>query len=644
MMKEKETLLKEIISKSGNSSLIKKAFYFAQEAHEGQKRISGEDYIYHPLHVAKTLAEMKLDSKTIAAGLLHDVVDDTEKTLEDIEENFGKEIAFLVNGVSKLGKLRYPKEGWEIKPLKERKESSIDFKAENLRRMFFAMAEDIRVVLIKLADRLHNMETLSVLPEKKQKRIALETLEIFAPLANRLGMGEIKGKLEDLAFFYLYPKEYKWLIENVKERYEERKKYLEEVKPFLINILKKEKIKPLDVQARPKNYWSLYQKLLKHEMNFERIYDLIALRVILKDVKSCYQALGIIHKYWRPLAGRIKDYIAFPKPNGYQALHTTVICAEGKIVEIQLKTKKMHEEAEYGIAAHWAFKEGVDLRVHHKKFKWVFQLKDWRRKILKLKKEREEKKERNLKIDWVKELQEWQKEVSESEEFLNGLKIDFFKNRIFVLTPKGDVIDLPEGATPVDFAYHIHTEIGHHCKGAKVNGKIVPLSQPLHNGEIVEILVDKNKTPSRDWLEFVKTNLAKSRIKSWFKQNQPPQKKELKKEEEKEEAPQKEKKKESEPAVSSIYSLKTEKEGLKNILIEGEEGIQAYFAKCCSPKMGDPVKGYITKTKGVSVHKINCPNFLELQKNLPSRIVNVTWKKEKRKEKIKKIFKIFKRK
>jgi len=577
-------LIKKIVNSYSDAKLIEKAFEFAKEAHQEQKRVSGEDYIWHPVRVAQILKEMRLDSKTIAAGFLHDLPDDTNKTLQDIEKEFGKEVAFLVEGVSKLSKLRYPKEDLEIKSAAERLEKPVDLKAENLRKMFFAMAQDLRVVLIKLADRLHNMETLGFLPPEKRKRIALETMEIFAPLANRLGIGDIKEKLEDLAFPHLYPKEFEWLMENVKERYEEREKYLEKVKPVLEKILDKEKIKPLDVHFRAKHYWSLYQKILKHEMDFERIYDLVALRIIVDEIKTCYEALGIIHKIWRPLPGRIKDYIALPKPNGYQAIHTTLFCLDGKITEIQIKTQKMHEEAEHGIAAHWAAKEGIDLKAQRKKFAWVTQLNDW------------------------------QKGIVSHQEYLEGLKIDFFKNRIFILTPKGDVIDLPENATPVDFAYAVHTEIGNHCAGAKVNGKIAPLSVTLKNGDIVEIILDKKRHPSRDWLSFVKTNLAKSRIKDELKKELPPK-----------ELPEKEILKSSAPKKQSGISptkLLTSKTGIS---LAGEIGMKIYVTKCCQPQSGQEIKAYITQNRGASIHKIDCPNFIRMQKKWPRKIIEASW-------------------
>lgn len=577
-------LIKKISNSNSDPNLVERAFEFAKEAHLGQKRASGEKYIQHPIRVARILTEMHLDSRAIAAGFLHDVPDDTNKTLKDIEKEFGKEVAFLVDGVSKLGKLRYPKDGLELKSTKERLVEPIDLKAENLRKMFFAMAEDLRVVLIKLADRLHNMETLGSLPPEKQKRIALETLEIFAPLANRLGMGEMKGKLEDLAFPYLYPKEFEWLMKNVKEKYEEQQKYLEKVKPVFKKILEKESVNPFDVHSRTKHYWSLYQKLLKYDMNLDKIHDLVALRVIVDDIKTCYRILGIIHKLWRPLPGRIKDYIAFPKPNNYKALHTTCFCLDGKITEFQIKTKEMHQEDEYGIASHWAYKEGINLKAQRRKFAWVQQLR------------------------------EWQKEALKPGEFLESLKIDFFKNRIFVFTPKGDVIDLPESATPVDFAYAVHTDIGQHCAGAKINGKIETLSQFLQNGDVVEILVDKKKKPSRDWLEFTKTNFARSKIKRLFKKDG-------------QISPQgiiksfiKEKN-----IFSKLRPSAKPKESQSNLFLAGQTGMQMYLAKCCQPKAGQEIKAYLTKSRGASVHKINCKNFIKVQKKCPQKIIEASW-------------------
>lgn len=455
--------------------LIKRAYETAEKAHQGQKRSSGEPYFIHCIETADTLVDMRLDAATVAAGLLHDTAEDTGYTLKDIEKDFGKEIAFLVEGITKLGKIKY---------------RGNEEKVENMRKMFLAMAEDIRVVLIKLADRLHNMKTLQFVAPEKQQRIAIETREIYAPIAHRLGMGEIKGQLEDLSFKYLEPEEYNWLVKNVEEKYQEKEQYLEKINPIIKEELEKEKIQPLEINARIKHYWSLYKKLLKYDMNFDKVYDLAAVRIVLNTIEECYATLGIIHKLWRPVPGKIKDYIALPKPNGYQSLHTTVFCVDGKITEFQIRTAKMHEEAENGIAAHWLYAE-------------------------------KGKPKKGAKTDdrfsWISQLREWQNEMSGSQEFMESLKIDFFKNRIFALTPKGDAIDLPEGATPIDFAYHIHSDIGDHCCGAKISGKMVPLSHILQNGDIVEIQTQKKQHPSRAWLEFAKTSIAKNRIRHSLK-------------------------------------------------------------------------------------------------------------------------------
>ena len=470
---------------------IFRAYRFALNAHQGQKRKSGEDYINHCIGTAKTLIELKLDKETIIAALLHDVLDDTDIKPKELEKEFGKEVLRLVQGVCKVGKIKY--RGQERM-------------AENLRKLFLAMAKDIRVILIKLADRLHNIKTLDALPKEKQQRIALETLEIYAPLAYRLGIGELKGQLEDIAFSYVYPNEYNEIVKQVENKYIRWENYLKEIIPSIRKELAKKGIKVIEIHHRTKHYYSLYKKLLKHDMDWHKIYDLIALRIIVPDIESCYAALGIIHKKWRPLIGRIKDYIAIPKPNGYQSLHTTVICSGGKIIEFQIRTPKMHEEAEYGIAAHWYYSESKNLKDYI------------REKILKQKSRRRPEEELKKELTWVKQLQEWQKEkFSSPQEFINSLKIDFLKDRIFVFTPNGDVIDLPEGATPIDFAYQIHSDIGDQCVGAKIDGKLSPISEPLKNGQVVEVLIQKNKRPNIDWLRFVKTNQAKSRIKSWHR-------------------------------------------------------------------------------------------------------------------------------
>ncbi len=466
-----------------DSALIKKAYDFASHAHEGQKRKSGEPYIVHPMATALRLAEMRLDAPTIAAALLHDVCEDTEYTIADIKKNFGDEIAFLVEGVTKLDKIRY---------------RGTERTAESLRKMFLAIAEDIRIVLLKLVDRTHNMETLGHLPPEKQRRIALETLEIYAPLAYRLGIQELSGKLEDLAFPYVYPKEHEWIMRTAQEKYEDWDQYVKKIKPFIAEELAREKIKFLDIHARAKRYYSLYKKLLKYDMDISKITDLVALRVIVPTVEDCYATLGVVHKLWRPMPGKIKDYIALPKPNGYRSLHTTVFGPEERPVEIQMRTDEIHEEAEYGIAAHWAYSE----------FK--------RTQTASYAEEKQALVNRKQ-YAWIEQLREWQKEFDKPDEFLESLKIDFFKNRIFVLTPKGDVFDLPEGATPVDFAYHIHTDIGNSATGAKVNGKMTALDHQLKNGDVVEILTQKNKKPSRDWLGFVKSAQARKKVSSVLK-------------------------------------------------------------------------------------------------------------------------------
>jgi GTP pyrophosphokinase len=469
--KDFQHLLKTIKSYQPQADLemVKLAFEFAKTAHAGQKRMSGEDYIYHPLATAQTLAEMKLNPTIIIAGLLHDVPEDTKYTLEDIKKDFGEDIANLVNGITKLGAIKY---------------RGMERYIENLRKMFIAMAEDLRVILIKFADRLHNLKTLYALPRNKQIRIASEVLEIYAPIANRLGMYEMKGRLEEEAFKYLYPKEYNWLKQIIKEQGRVKEKYLQKNIEFIKQILKKEKIDFIEVKGRVKQLYSLYQKLLRYDKDIDRVYDLVALRIIVKDIPTCYAVMGIIHKEMKPLKGRIKDFIAQPKPNGYSSLHTTVFTPDGQIIEVQIRTKEMDEEAEYGIAAHWYYDEKGSILP-------------------------------NKKMKWIKELTKWQKEVAENQKLLERLKIDVFQDRIFVFTPKGDVIDLPKNSTPIDFAYHVHTDIGNQCVGALINNHIAPLNTALKSGDMIEILLDKNrKYPNQDWLKFVKTSVAKNKIRA----------------------------------------------------------------------------------------------------------------------------------
>ena len=463
------------------SDVVKRAYALSKKLHESQKRKTGEPYFNHAVATAENIAEWGLDEASIAAGLLHDTVEDTDYSLEQLRADFGDEIAFLVDGVTKIGKIRY---------------RGVERQVENLRKMILALSQDIRVIIIKLADRLHNMQTLAALPPQKQKRIALETMEIYSPIAYRLGMQRISGELEDLAFPFIYPQEYRWLLSHVKEKYEERERYTEKVKPIITEALRKAGIEVISIDSRAKRYSSLYKKLLRYDMDVDKIYDLVALRIVVKNIENCYAALGIVHNLWPPLPNRIKDYIALPKPNGYRSIHTTVFCVDNRITEVQIRTQEMHDEAEIGIAAHWAYEQAKQSKAYLEK-----------KSISADKKE----------LQWVQQLRNWQKEFNTPEEFIESLKIDFFKDRIFAITPKGEVIDLPAGATPIDFAYQIHTDVGNACTGAKVNGKITALDHKLHSGDIVEVLTQKNKKPSESWLEFVKTANARNHIKAALK-------------------------------------------------------------------------------------------------------------------------------
>lgn len=475
--------IKEQNRLAGDLELIRRAYEFAEKAHEGQRRKSGDPYISHPLATALRLVEMKADSQTVAAALLHDVFEDKPELAKELKNKFGEEISFLVEGVTKLNKIKY---------------KGSTRSAESLRKMFLAIGEDIRIVLLKLVDRAHNMETLRYLPPEKQKRIALETLEIYASLAYRLGMKKLSGKMEDLAFPYVYPKEYEWLTRLTKENFQKWNKYLDKLKPILAEELAHEKIGFLSISSRVKHLYSLYKKLLKYDLDITKITDLVALRIIVPTIEDCYATLGIVHKLWRPVPGKIKDYIALPKPNGYRSLHTTVFGPEDHLSEIQIRTPEMHEEAEYGIAAHWAYSEIKKREGHAVKTTPVSFVDENR-------------------FAWLGQIREWQKEVENPDEFLESLKIDFFKSRIFVLSPKGDVVDLPEGATPIDFAYHIHTDIGDKATGAKVNGKMVALDYQLKTGDVVEMLTQKGKKPSSDWLKFTKSSHARKKISATLK-------------------------------------------------------------------------------------------------------------------------------
>ncbi|MFA5095193.1 MAG: RelA/SpoT family protein [Candidatus Paceibacterota bacterium] len=473
-VKEITDLMKGGVNK-GEEELIKKAYELAERAHSGQKRMSGEPYFIHVFETAKTLAKFGMDTPTIVAGLLHDVLEDTKITEEEMRKEFGEDIVFLVKGVTKLGTLKYHGHEQHV---------------ESLRKFFVAMTNDLRVVIIKFADRLHNLQTLQFIPEEKRKRIAMESIEVYAPLANRLGMGKLKGEIEDAAFPFAFPKEYAQIEEIIEKGKKIYEKNLEEIHRELKKELYKNKVKVVEINYRMKHKYSLWKKLLKREMDIEKIYDIVALRVVVESVEECYRVLGIIHSIWRPLPGRIKDYIAVPKPNGYRSIHTTIFTGAGGVAEIQIRTKEMHAEAAYGVAAHFAYKEkGKKIHDEKSKFKWIEELKNFNH------------------------------EFNEPKKYLEHLKTDFFNNRIFIFTPKGDVIDLPEDSSPIDFAYSIHSDIGDHISGTKVNGKIAPILSKLKNGDIVEIITKKDSHPSSKWLEYSKTNIAKKNIRSYVEKN-----------------------------------------------------------------------------------------------------------------------------
>jgi GTP pyrophosphokinase len=612
-------------------AMVEKAYKYADDAHDEQYRVSGEPFVEHPLGVAIILADLELDIVSIVASLLHDVVEDTGISSEEIEREFGAEVAHIVDGVTKLTRMQF--------------KTKADQQAESLRKMFVAMAEDIRVVLIKLADRLHNMRTLNYLKKEKRKEKSKETLEIYAPLAHRLGMSKIKWELEDLSFRYLKPEIYYEVSHKIQANRKQREKDIKEAIETLKSTLKNHDIEA-DIYGRPKHLYSIYNKMKRKEVEFDEIYDLTAVRVLVENVKECYEVLGIIHEIWKPMPGRFKDYIAMPKSNMYQSLHTTVIAPNGDPLEVQIRTYEMHKTAEYGIAAHWRYKEG---KVGDEKF--------------------EEK------LSWLRRLLEWQKDLQEPQEFMETLKIDLFEDEVFVFTPEGDVVSLPRGGTPVDFAYHIHTEVGHRCVGAKVNGKIVPLEYKLKNSDIVEILTSKKSNgPSRDWLKFVKTSKARSKIKHWFKKqrrdeiiekghrilDQHLDKHNIKLSEKEKEKELKEITKDlgrkdiddlleelgysnisPKQVVSKFKDYEPEKDLEKKqksnqrkessvdkgISVKGMEEMLVRMAKCCNPVPGDDIVGYITRGRGVSVHRRDCKNLKNLAESEPERIIDVSWER-----------------
>lgn len=642
MIYMKDRLEQKIIKAYGQQYLekVQKAVAFAEKAHEGQKRSSGEPFIVHPLEVANILADMGMDVDTICAGLLHDTIEDTGATVEEITKIFGPEVAKLVDGVTKLGRISY----------KTKEEQQV----ENLRKMFLAMAQDIRVIIIKLADRMHNLRTLEYIDEEKQREKAYETLEIYAPLAHRLGIFKMKWELEDTSLRFIDPKGYYDLVERVARKRKEREAYIEDVIKTLKEKLSEMKIN-CEIEGRPKNFYSIYKKMYMQHKEFEQIYDLLAIRVIVETIKDCYGVLGIAHTLWKPIPGRFKDYIAVPKPNMYQSLHTTVLGPQGELFEIQIRTFEMHRTAEYGIAAHWKYKEGKTGSDNIDK-----------------------------KLSWLRELLEWQNDSKDAREFMETLKIDLFTDEVFVFTPKGDVINLPKGAIPLDFAYSIHSAIGNKCIGAKINGKIEPLDYELKTGDIVEILTTKSSTqgPSRDWLKIVKTSQAKNKIRQWFKRERREENIEKGRESLEREARRQGfalsqllkaewlegiYKKYGFHSIEDIYSAigyggittkqiltrlideyrkvnniteavpeqqdkeikpdKQTKRKEQGIKVKGIDNVMIRFARCCTPVPGDNIVGYTTKGRGVSVHRSDCVNLSgdSVEKH---RFIEVEWTEE----------------
>jgi guanosine-3',5'-bis(diphosphate) 3'-pyrophosphohydrolase len=562
--------------------LIKRAYAFAVHAHRDQKRLSGEPYIIHPLHVSKILFEMGFDAKVIVAALLHDTVEDTGTTLTSIKSEFDGEIADLVDGVTKISRIR-------SENIKQRQ-------AENIRKMLFSMVNDIRVILIKLADKLHNMRTLEFMDRENAQRIARETLDIYAPLAGRLGMARVKVELEDLSLKHLDPEFYNDLKNYITESKDKRERHIENVKRIL-----KDQFAQYGIQARimgrAKHFYSIYKKMKDKDKNYAEIFDLFAIRIIAASMKECYVILGLVHKLWMPLGGRFKDYVAMPKSNMYQSLHTTVIGPEGKPLEVQIRTEKMNIIAEEGISAHWAYKEGKsDLSSIEKE------------------------------LTWLKKLKLWKEYINNPLGFMEDLQKDLLEDEIYVFTPKGDVIDLPVGSTPIDFAFKIHTEIGHHCFGAKVNDRIVPLRKPLHSCDVVEILTAKNTTPSQEWLDVVKTSRARHKIRAYFSNPEPKTKQ---KEQEKHTSVQEEKPSETfQREEKPVQRLSPGSE--YNLIAEGERNIQIHLAQCCNPHPGDDIVGYITRGKGITVHRVNCKN-LKAIRDYEKRKIVVEWESKSRK-------------
>jgi GTP pyrophosphokinase len=609
--------------------LLRRAYAFSELEHKGQVRHSGEPYLVHPLEVANILAEMRLDPVAIAAGLLHDVVEDTLTTIEKIKDHFGPEVAHLVEGVTKLGAIQFS--------------SSEERQAENFRKMLLAMVDDIRVILVKLADRLHNMRTLGHMPEDRQLRTARETLDIYAPIANRLGMSKVKNELEELSFRFLEPESYQLLRGRVENRRRAAEREIEDLKNTVTAKLREAEITVIKVDGRLKRLYSISQKLKRQKIELEQVYDFVALRVITQSIRDCYAALGIIHQTWSPVPGRIKDFIAMPRPNGYQSLHTSVVSARGMSFEVQIRTEEMHRHAEEGIAAHWKYKEG---RVGDSRDERYFL--------------------------WMRQLLEWQQEVQDPHEFIQNLKVDLYPDEVYTFTPKGQVKAFPRGATPVDFAYAIHTDIGHRCVGARVNGKMVPLRTRLRNGDIVEIVTNAGHKPSRDWLNFAVTSRARNKIKHFVQAEERARSVELGRRLLEKEArrfdvnpntvlqgeafeklrldygtgdelfseigygkvspkkilarlvPQEQLKEKPPDGSVAAVVRRVFGAGEDKIKVRGVDDLMVFRARCCSPIRGESIVGYITRGKGVSVHSAACPNVTNLLYD-PERRIDVEW-------------------
>ena len=636
-------IINQIESYNPNADLeiVVKAYNYAEMAHSNaQTRFSGERYFVHPYNVALILADLHMDVQTICAGLLHDVVEDTGISFDEIKKEFGEEIANMVDGVTKLSKVKYRN--------KEERQ------AESLRKMIVAMSKDIRVVIIKLADRLHNIRTLQYMPKEKQYQKAIETIEIYAPIANRLGMASIKWELEDLSLKYIDPEGYEDLLKKVQEKSEKRKGYISHIIEVIHDKLKEQGMEA-NIKGRPKSLYSIYKKMYYKNRAFEEIYDMIAIRIIVDNIKDCYGALGTVHTLWKPVPGRFKDYVAMPKPNMYQSLHTTVIGPEGEPFEIQIRTLEMHQTAEYGIAAHWKYKEGIDETTKYEE-----------------------------KLNWLRQMLEWQQETNDPQEFMEALKIDLYTDEVFVFTPKGEVVNLPTGSTPIDFAYRVHSAVGNKCVGAKVNGRMVPIDTKLKTGDQVEVLTSQASAgPSRDWLKIVASSQAKSKIRKFFKEKD----KDFNEDKGKELVEREIKKqgfqvgdllkddwiktvadKYNMHTASNLYAAvgngsitenqifnrlkqiyleknkdKLEIEKIENlektaektpqrvekhasgVIIKGIDNIKIRFSKCCNPVPGDAIVGYITRGRGVSVHRADCTNIHDLSDSEDQRFIEVQW-------------------